>query len=115
MISMDFQEKLNPKGKKMKKVLKPVAFLFAAIASTCAHAAEAIEASKGLGYVMWIIIGIGSIVTVIMAISTGFAFRNDSANAKAQLVGTVMIPILIGIVIYLFKKLGVELTPSSSL
>ena len=99
----------------IKKMFKPLTALFAIVIANCTHAAEAIEASKGLGYVMWIIIGIGSIVTIIMAISTGFAFRNDSANAKAQLVGTIMIPILIGIVIYLFKKLGVELTPSSSL
>lgn len=99
----------------MKKLLKPAAVMCAIVIANCARAAEAIEASKGLGYVQWIIMAIGAIVTVIMAISTGFAFRNDSANAKAQLVGTIMIPILIGIVIYLFKKLGIELTPSSSL
>ncbi|MBN2643293.1 MAG: hypothetical protein JXR78_16700 [Victivallales bacterium] len=75
-----------------------------------------VDASSGLGYVQWIIMAIGLIFTLIMGISTGFAFRNDAANAKAQLIGTILIPVLFAIVIYIFNKsLGVSLTPSSGL
>lgn len=67
-------------------------------------AATTLSAQNALNYIYFIIIGIGIIFTVIMAISTGFAFKNDSASAKAQLVGTILIPVLIGIVIYIFSK-----------
>ena len=39
-----------------------------------------IDASSGLGYVQWLIMAIGLIFTLIMGISTGFAFKNDAAN-----------------------------------
>ncbi len=75
-----------------------------------------ISASSGLGYVKWIIMAIGLIFTLIMGISTGFAFKNDAANAKAQLIGTIMIPVLFAIVIYIFNQtLGISLDASSGL
>lgn len=75
-----------------------------------------IDASSGLGYVQWIIMAIGLIFTLIMGISTGFAFKNDAANAKAQLIGTILIPVLFAIVLYIFNKtLGISLNASSGL
>ena len=75
-----------------------------------------VDASSGLGYVQWIIMAIGLVFTLIMAISCGFAFKNDAANAKAQLIGTIMIPVLFAIIIYIFNKtLGITLTSSSTL
>ena len=75
-----------------------------------------IDASSGLGYVQWIIMAIGLIFTLIMGISCGFAFNRDAASAKAQLVGTIMIPVLFAIITYIFNKtLGISLTTSSSL
>ena len=75
-----------------------------------------IDASSGLGYVKWIIMAIGLIFTLIMGISTGFAFKNDAANAKAQLIGTILIPVLFAIVLYIFNKtLGISLNASSGL
>ena len=75
-----------------------------------------VDASSGLGYVQWIIMAIGLIFTLIMGISCGFAFKNDAANAKAQLIGTIMIPVLFAIIIYIFNKtLGISLTSSSTL
>ena len=75
-----------------------------------------VDASSGLGYVQWIIMAIGLVFTLIMGISCGFAFKNDAANAKAQLIGTIMIPVLFAIIIYIFNKtLGITLTSSSTL
>ena len=75
-----------------------------------------VDASSGLGYVQWIIMAIGLVFTLIMGISCGFAFKNDAANAKAQLIGTIMIPVLFAIIIYIFNKtLGISLTSSSTL
>jgi len=75
-----------------------------------------VDASSGLGYVQWIIMAIGLIFTLIMGISCGFAFKQDAANAKAQLIGTIMIPVLFAIIIYIFNKtLGITLTSSSTL
>ena len=75
-----------------------------------------VDASSGLGYVQWIIMAIGLIFTMIMGISCGFAFKNDAANAKAQLIGTIMIPVLFAIILYIFNKtLGITLTASSTL
>ena len=75
-----------------------------------------VDASSGLGYVQWVIMAIGLIFTLIMGISCGFAFKNDAANAKAQLIGTIMIPVLFAIIIYIFNKtLGITLTSSSTL
>ena len=75
-----------------------------------------IDASSGLGYVQWIIMAIGLIFTLIMGISTGFAFKNDTANAKAQLIGTILIPVLFAIVLYIFNNtLGISLSASSGL
>ena len=75
-----------------------------------------IDASSGLGYVQWIIMAIGLIFTLIMGISTGFAFKYDAANAKAQLIGTILIPVLFAIVLYIFNKtLGISLNASSGL
>lgn len=75
-----------------------------------------IDASSGLGYVQWIIMAIGLIFTLIMGISTGFAFKNDAANAKAQLIGTILVPVLFAIVLYIFNKtLGISLNASSGL
>ena len=75
-----------------------------------------VDASSGLGYVQWVIMAIGLVFTLIMAISCGFAFKNDAANAKAQLIGTIMIPVLFAIIIYIFNKtLGISLTSSSTL
>lgn len=79
-------------------------------------ATTGIDASSGLGYVQWIIMAIGLIFTLIMGISTGFAFKNDAANAKAQLIGTILIPVLFAIVLYIFNKtLGISLNASSGL
>ncbi|MGN0871165.1 MAG: hypothetical protein ACI4UV_08245 [Victivallales bacterium] len=75
-----------------------------------------IDVSSGLGYVQWIIMAIGLIFTLIMGISTGFAFKNDAANAKAQLIGTILIPVLFAIVLYIFNKtLGISLNAPSGL
>lgn len=75
-----------------------------------------VDASSGLGYVQWIIMAVGLIFTLIMGISCGFAFKNDAANAKAQLIGTIMIPVLFAIILYIFNKtLGITLTSSSTL
>ncbi len=75
-----------------------------------------IDASSGLGYVQWVIMAIGLIFTLIMGISTGFAFKNDAANAKAQLIGTILIPVLFAIVLYIFNKtLGISLNASDGL
>jgi len=75
-----------------------------------------VDASSGLGYVQWIIMAVGLIFTLIMGISYGFAFKNDAANAKAQLIGTIMIPVLFAIILYIFNKtLGITLTSSSTL
>ena len=52
-----------------------------------------IDASSGLGYVQWI-----------------------AANAKAQLIGTILIPVLFAIVLYIFNKtLGISLNASDGL
>ena len=84
--------------------------------SECFAYGTGVDASSGLGYVQWIIMAIGLIFTLIMGISCGFAFKNDAANAKAQLIGTIMIPVLFAIVLYIFNKtLGITLTASSSL
>lgn len=75
-----------------------------------------IDASSGLGYLQWIIMAIGLVFALIMGISTGFAFKNDAASAKAQLIGTIMIPVLFAIVQYIFNKtLGISLNVSSGL
>ena len=75
-----------------------------------------VDASSGLGYVQWIIMAIGLIFTLIMGISCGFAFKQDATNAKAQMIGTIMIPVLFAIIIYIFNKtLGITLTSSSTL
>ena len=75
-----------------------------------------IDASSGLGYVQWIIMAIGLIFTLIMGISAGFAFKNDAANAKAQLIGTILIPVLFAIILYIFNQtLGISLNSSSGL
>ena len=73
-------------------------------------------ASSGLGYVQWVIMAIGLIFTLIMGICTGFAFKHDAASAKAQLIGTILIPVLFAIVLYIFNQtLGISLNASSSL
>lgn len=97
---------------------KKLAGFLATYATMCrAWAANTgIDASLGLGYVQWIIMAIGLIFTLIMGISTGFAFKNDAANAKAQLIGTILIPVLFAIVLYIFNKtLGISLNASSGL
>ncbi len=82
----------------------------------CSAATMGIDASSGLGYVQYIIMGVGLLFTLIMGISTGFAFRNDAANAKAQLTGTILIPVLCAIVLYIYNRsLGIALNATSSL
>ena len=97
---------------------KKLAGFLATYATMCrAWAANTgIDASSGLGYVQWIIMAIGLIFTLIMGISTGFAFKNDAANAKAQLIGTFLIPVLFAIGLYIFNKtLGISRNASSGL
>lgn len=79
-------------------------------------ASTGVDASSGLGYVQWVIMAIGLIFTLIMGICTGFAFKHDAASAKAQLIGTILIPVLFAIVLYIFNQtLGISLNASSSL
>ena len=103
----------------MLKSKKLMAGLLAVVAVNQAFAlpgGHGIDASSGLGYVQWIIMAIGLIFTLIMGISTGFAFKNDAANAKAQLIGTILIPILFAIILYIFNQtLGISLNSTSSL
>ena len=81
-----------------------------------AYSSSGIDATSGLGYIQWLILAIGLIFTLIMGISCGFAFKHDAANAKAQLIGTIMIPILSAIILYIYNKtLGISLDSNSSL
>ena len=81
-----------------------------------AYNSSGIDATSGLGYIQWLILAIGLIFTLIMGISCGFAFKHDAANAKAQLIGTIMIPILSAIILYIYNKtLGISLDSNSSL
>ena len=106
-------EPLHPVLK--SKVLVGSAVFLATTGESFAYG-SGVEASAGLGYIQWIIMAIGLIFTLIMGISCGFAFKNDAANAKAQLIGTIMIPVLFAIILYIFNKtLGITLTSSSSL
>ena len=101
------------KSKKLMAGLLAVVTVNQAFALPGGHG---IDASSGLGYVQWIIMAIGLIFTLIMGISTGFAFKNDAANAKAQLIGTILIPILFAIILYIFNQtLGISLNSSSGL
>lgn len=87
-----------------------------AVANRAMAGPSGIDAASGLGYVQWVIMAIGLIFTLIMGISTGFAFKNDAANAKAQLIGTILIPVLFAIVLYIFNKtLGISLNSTSGL
>ena len=98
------------------KTLTGLVISAAAMSEAWAAYGTGVDASSGLGYVQWIIMAIGLIFTLIMGISCGFAFKQDAANAKAQLIGTIMIPVLFAIIIYIFNKtLGITLTSSSTL
>ena len=98
------------------KTLTGLVISAAAMNEAWAAYGTGVDASSGLGYVQWIIMAIGLIFTLIMGISCGFAFKQDAANAKAQLIGTIMIPVLFAIIIYIFNKtLGITLTSSSTL
>ncbi len=100
---------------KKSKILL-TAFLAVFMTTRSFAATSGVDASSGLGYVQWIIMAIGLVFTLIMGISTGFAFKNDAANAKSQLIGTILIPVLFAIILYIFNRtLGINLTSSSSL
>ena len=110
-FTQDGFEPLYPllKSKKLTGFLATYATMCRAFAAN-----TGIDASSGLGYVQWIIMAIGLIFTLIVGISTGFAFKNDAANAKAQLIGTILIPVLSAIVLYIYNKtLGVSPNASS--
>ena len=90
--------------------------LFFSCQNLWAYGSSGIDATSGLGYIQWLILAIGLIFTLIMGISCGFAFKHDAANAKAQLIGTIMIPILSAIILYIYNKtLGISLDSNSSL
>lgn len=98
------------------KLLIGLSITCVAMSQASAAFGTGVDASSGLGYVQWIIMAVGLIFTLIMGISCGFAFKNDAANAKAQLIGTIMIPVLFAIILYIFNKtLGITLTSSSTL
>lgn len=117
LLQMPFRENGFAPLYPLLKSKKLVSFLvtYSSMCKTFA-ASAGVDASSGLGYVQWIIMAIGLIFTMIMVISTGFAFKNDAANAKAQLIGTILIPVLFAIVLYIFNKtLGISLNASSGL
>ena len=117
IVSMPFREDgFKPLYPILKsKVLIGSLIFGTAMSQTFAYG-TGVDASSGFGYVQWIIMAIGLVFTLIMGISCGFAFKNDAANAKAQLIGTIMIPVLFAIIIYIFNKtLGITLTSSSTL
>lgn len=117
LLQMPFREDGFAPLYPLLKSKKLVGFLatYSTMCKTFA-ASTGVDASSGLGYVQWVIMAIGLIFTLIMGISTGFAFKNDAANAKAQLIGTILIPVLFAIVLYIFNKtLGISLNASSGL
>jgi hypothetical protein len=101
----------------LSKVVKfTVVILCFSAQNLWAYNSSGIDATSGLGYIQWLILAIGLIFTLIMGISCGFAFKHDAANAKAQLIGTIMIPILSAIILYIYNKtLGISLDSNSSL
>ena len=101
----------------LSKVIKfTIVILCFSAQNLWAYNSSGIDATSGLGYIQWLILAIGLIFTLIMGISCGFAFKHDAANAKAQLIGTIMIPILSAIILYIYNKtLGISLDSNSSL
>ena len=117
LLTLPFRENgFAPLHPLLKSKLLAWLFIFSLAVSPGYAYGTGVDAASGLGYVQWIIMAIGLIFTLIMGISCGFAFKNDAANAKAQLIGTIMIPVLFAIILYIFNKtLGITLTSSSSL
>lgn len=66
------------------------------------------DIKSGLGFGLYFIWGLALLVAAVLGVHGGFSFKDDPAKAKLEIAGAVLIPVILGIIQYIFKSRRVQ-------
>lgn len=100
----------------MKKIMMFAMLCCFGAANSFGASVRDVSLDKGLGFLAYVVIGIGATTSLTCIISGGVLMGSDAQKGKMLIAGGLAIPVLMAVVWYIFENvMGIKLDLSSSL